>query len=239
MKINYVVAFYITDDKVGIGRNNVYHKIDKFYAVKHHTSILKKTFMPFVEKATFVINRSECVQEGEVEEVVKDFKTKNQVDFIDIEIKYRDNWGMSYGAWEYHIRQSLDMYDYYFLTEDDYVANITTNSKFYEPFLEKIIQDPNNAIVCGLYTNHPAISYGLYSSKACKDVLNHKGEIFKSYNERLKSGNLPYHEWQAYYHHHFVDLKFNMKDIRDTSTVAFRTKCYGVTERYLPMLPLL
>lgn len=148
MRINYVIPFYIIDGSVNGIRSNTYHKIDKFFALKAHILTLYKNHMPDVVKATFVINKSEFVKEGEIEDVISSIRNRWSIE-IPIEVKYRENWGYSYGAWEHHIRESLnEQYDYYFLTEDDYIVS-PQQIVFYQPFLTKFTE--KTAFVCGLW----------------------------------------------------------------------------------------
>lgn len=237
MKINYVIPFYIIDGFIDGSRNNTYHRIDKFFAVKSHVFTLYKKFMPDVVKATFVINKSDCVKEGEIEDIIDNLRKKyKQPDEIPIEVKYRDNWGYSYGAWEYHMRESLnEQYDYYFLTEDDYIV-ARQDLVFYEPFLKKFTE--KTAFVCGLWAGpppngpdkqigHPAISYGLYSAKACENVLNKCGEIFFDYNHRSSTKGA-YDGWQGNYHNHFIDCGYEIDHTIDLIPTVFRNRVYGV-----------
>jgi hypothetical protein len=214
MKINYVVAFYITDNSITIERNNLYHSLDKFYAVRYHIHSLNSFLMPDVSKVTFVVNKSQHVKEGEIEKIIED----TYISRIPIEVKYRDNWGLSYGAWEYHIRDSInESYDYYFLNEDDYCVS---DIMFYEPFYKKFKE--NVAFVCGLYDGHPAISYKLISKTVCENVLNTYGELFKTYNDRLVDPSYEYKGWQGYYHINFLNSKYDITDVSDIMPLVYR-----------------
>lgn len=206
MKINYVVAFYITDNRNNFDRLNLYHSIDKFFAVKCHIDALNTYTNPYITQVTFIINKSEHVEYGDIEKIVETMKCK-----IPIEVKYRDNWGLSYHAWEYHIRQSIDSdYDYYFLTEDDYVI---CNDNFYQPFLDKITE--STGFVCGIYWDeHPAVSYKLISRNVCKKIYDSNEEIFYAYNHKNIS--------QVDYHKHFLENNLCIKDVTDSMPVLFK-----------------
>lgn len=237
MRINYVIPFYIVDGNINGSRNNTYHRIDKFFALKSHLYTLYKNVMPDVVKATFVINQSDFVKEGEIEDIINVVRDKyRQPEEIPIEVKYRENWGYSYGAWEYHIRESLnEKYDYYFLTEDDYIVS-RQGTIFYEPFLKKFTE--KTAFVCGLWggtqpdgserqEGHPAVSYGLYSTNACKNMLDTYGEIFYKYNYK-NSTKEPYDGWQGNYHNHFLDYGYTITDTIDLIPTVFKNRVFGV-----------
>lgn len=229
MKINYVIACYITDNSI-YSRNNIYHHLDKFFAIKCQINYVNSIKNKNLYKTTFVVSRSPYVNEGDIESIIEQYNTKNKL----IEVVYRDNWGRSYAAWEYQIRRSInDGYDYYFLTEDDYCI---CHENFYIPFLNKM--DENTAFVCGVYCNHPAISYKLISSKVCERILNKYGEIFYEYNLKQSKYNhdlylndikghtvdecLIYNFWQGYYHKNFINEKLDCKDVSDETYLIFR-----------------
>lgn len=221
MKINYVVAFYITDNVKKVERNNVYHGCDKFYAVKCHIDALNAFYNPDLVKATFVINKSDCIKVGDIENLL----TKCGPTRVPIEVKYRDNWGLSYGAWEHHIRETINEdYDYYFLTEDDYCLS---NDRFYDVFHKKFTD--KTAMVCGLYNQHPAVSYGMIPQQVCKNILSRYGEIFQTYNKRLADPSYPYDGWQGYYHMHFLNAGYEIKDITDLAPIIYRRSRYLIT----------
>ena len=195
IKINYVVACYIVGKTEK--RQNTYHAIDPYFAIKCHLESLKilhgEGRIPNIVRVTFVVNKSRDLDQSELNNIIKKYSESFP---LPIEIKYRDNWGRSYGAWEYHIRDTIrDGYDYYFLTEDDYPINHIKplpNEKecnlFYDPYLKKF--HDKIAFVCGLYKdNHPAVAYGLYSTNVCKEIIDKYGEIFWKYNSKLLQFN--------------------------------------------------
>lgn len=211
MKINYVVACYITDNLKKVKRTNIYHSIDKLFAIKCHIHALNIFDNPDIVKATFVVNKSDCINVGELEQLTANCN-------VPIEVVYRDNWGLSYGAWEYIIRKTLHHdYDYYFLTEDDYCL---ANDKFYEVFYKKFTN--KTAMVCGLYDGHPAVSYGLVSKQICQNVLNDRGEIFETYNMRAADPSYEYNGWQGYFHMNFINSGYEVKDVADVSPVMYK-----------------
>ena len=230
--INYVVAVYISD---GVCRNNLYHRIDKYFAVKYHIDVLNvnRGIYPLIVKITFVVNKSEHVQEGEIESIIESRNSKK----IPIEVKYRDNFGLSYGAWEHHIRESLhENYDYYFLTEDDYVPNLLYAGAFYDPFIEK--SDDKTAFVCGLWTTHPSVLYGLYNAKICKHVLESNGEIIPRYNQKSQECRQEIISYQEFYHLNFLKSGYQIIDTTDKVPTIFRRNSYGVNGSP-PILPLI
>ena len=271
IKINYVVACYVVGKTEK--RNNIYHKIDPYFSIKCHIESLKILYgegrIPNIVSVTFVVNKSGDLDQNELNKIIKKYSESFP---LPIEIKYRDNWGRSYGAWEYHIRDTIrNGYDYYFLTEDDYVINHIKPlpedkecNLFYVPYLKKF--HDKIAFVCGLYKdNHPAVSYGLYSTNICKEMIDKYGEIFWKYNSKLlqfnsnpnkiqqeenqflfnfkmfDKNNNPeiYNNWQADYHIHFTNSSYKIADVAENTSIVYSNRTYGKSISYPLLIPLL
>lgn len=227
MKINYVVSFYINKD-AKYKRNNFYTKIDELFALKCHLKQLEQLDLPHIVRATFVLN-TEYV---EIFNLVKNFVDTNYTGKIPIDIIMRKNWGRSYAAWEYQIRNSIDQdYDYYFLIEDDYCPVI---NQFYIPFYN--LFDKETAAVCMFYlNNHPAISIKMISKQCCKFIYDKYNEIFYGYNELSKKSTedlykienlygIEYNvDWQVIYHKHFLDENLKFKDTSHVASSRFKS----------------
>jgi hypothetical protein len=81
----------------------------------------------------------------------------------------RDNYGMSYGAWDFVYQKAKEDFDYLFLIEDDYIPVIDNFDKI---FLDQFYE--NTGYVCSLYQDdHAAITNGVISIEA----INYIGEI--------------------------------------------------------------
>lgn len=121
-KINYIVAFYIGKNR---GYDHYKHKFvyDPLFFVREHVKFVETCNSNIFP--TFVFN----------DDIPDSIKT----DIIDlcpnIEIIFRPNNGFSYGAWNDAIIKNIDLYDYFFIIEDDYIP---TSADFCEPFLNKI-----------------------------------------------------------------------------------------------------
>jgi hypothetical protein len=270
IKINYVVACYIVGKTEK--RFNVYHDIDPYFSIKCHLASLKILYeqkrIPNIVKITFVVNKSRDLDQNDLNKIIKNYSESFP---LPIEIKYRDNWGKSYGAWEYHIRDTIrDGYDYYFLTEDDYVINHIKPlpedkecNLFYVPYLKKF--HDKIAFVCGLYKdNHPAVSYGLYSTNVCKEMIDKYGEIFWKYNSKLLQFNSNlnkiiedknqllfnfrmfdkninpelYHNWQSEYHFHFKNSGYEFEDVAADTSIVYSNRTFGKSTTYPLLIPL-
>lgn len=214
MNINYIVAFYLDVDRWCLDGDIYYH-------LKKHLSALENLNIPHISVASFIVNESPQLNKEEFERVVDGYNIT-----VPIEIKYRGNRGLSYGAWEYHIRSVLGKFDYYVLMEDDYYPICDL---FYMPFIDKI--KDNVAYVCMSYKdNHPEHSIGVISDKSCRKVFDINNEIFFGYN-KLELGICNYSNmctcngagpgigaWQACFHRDFLKIGELVDDIREYPT---------------------
>lgn len=216
MRINYVVCVCIHPN-----RSN-YKKLglDLYDLVKRHIDALDKLLLPDVEMVTFVVNMTQWTSKDTLRRIIEDHNGPHK-----FELKFRENWGRSYGVWEDQIRETLGEYDAYFMMEDDYIP---IADEFYKPFVDKLKN--NTGMVVMWYTNHPAYALGLISKECCEDLLEKEGEVFFLYN-RIKNNEIPhmadgYHHvckgytktgggWQACYHKHLEKHNWKIKDIQE------------------------
>lgn len=212
-KINYIVAFYIGD-------NRAYSSyIDKFgydplYFVKKHLTFLQP-LNNNVKKATFVFNG------GLSKELQDEVMALAKNSTIEIEILVRENSSFSYGAWDMAISRNINSFDYFFVIEDDYIP---IQENFYEYFVEKCSYEfpyvcqyvDHNYTIETPY--HPSISNGLLRAENCKLIFEKYNQIF-----RLTSGKSYQTGWdnQVSFYRNFVDEGFGALDILDKYSVPF------------------
>jgi len=104
---------------------------------------------------------------------------------VPIDVLQRPNHGMSYGAWNHAIETYGDQYDFYFLTEDDYVA--VQNPLI--PFSTTLKSDVG--YVCSLYQwGHAAISNGLVRTKAVFDAGGIPFSLSSDYGKNEQQGQV-------------------------------------------------
>lgn len=215
MLFNYIVANYIGPLRTYAHYQNLFNK-DPLYFFKKHLDFLQTTHNPDQVFATFVFN--DDIDPGIKQQLDQYYQNK-------FTIVYRKNSGFSYGIWNDVIEDTLNDYDYFFLIEDDYIP---TRGNFLTPFVDRCKEDV--AFVCGLadtasskrFPGHvppteepfifPSISNGLISAKACREIYNEYGAIFKI------NANTDY--WSAYTNQiyfckHFTDKGYKIADILD------------------------
>jgi len=142
-----------------------------------------------------------------------------------VEIHFRKNYGMSYGAWSDAFDRKEDKYDYFIFNEDDYffVDNgwdqylIDKFNSFGDcGYLCMKISEPSN---WNNYRKHAAHSTGISSNKVLKDVKKKFGLLPHSQGQDYPSVE---NEGQINQTFCMLELGYNIYDIRDDYRVAFR-----------------
>lgn len=214
-RVNYIVANYIGPLRTYAHYQDLFNK-DPLCFFRKHLDFLQTVHNPDQISTTFVFN-------DDIDPVIK-----RQLDDYypyKFEVLYRKNSGFSYGIWNDTIIKHLNIYDYFFLIEDDYIP---VDKNFIEPFRERCVG--NTAFVCGLveeaslerFPGHvsesdgrfpfPSISNGLLSAAACREVFNKHGTVFKiNYRSDYQSA----YTNQIQFCKHFTDMGYGITDILD------------------------
>jgi hypothetical protein len=168
--INYVVALYFGKRNMP-GVNNMLLK-DPYSIAKAHLHALDTLEIPAVKKAIFVVSEYKTEIDRGFIQVVNEYKGK-----IPVEIVFRENLGYSYSAWNDVLNaavESKNLDEYYFLFEDDYVAN---QDYFYQDYLDRL--KDNVGYVCqDKGDNHARLGNGIISTKIAKIVKDAQGDVF-------------------------------------------------------------
>jgi hypothetical protein len=170
ININYVVALYFGARKMP-GVNNMLRK-DPYSVAKAHLHALNTLDIPAVKKATFVVSEYKHDVDKGILKVIDEYQSK-----IPIEVVFRKNLGYSYSAWNDVVNSEIDICDsndYFFLFEDDYVAN---EDYFYQDYLDKL--KDNVGYVCqdkGEF--HARLGNGIISADIAKKIKESQGSVF-------------------------------------------------------------
>jgi hypothetical protein len=139
-----------------------------------------------------------------------------------VEVTFRENIGMSYGAFSDIFKSNLSRYDYYIFNEDDYVF-INPNwdtylvNKFESikncGYLSMIVSSEDSG-----YPKHASHSSGISSYKILKQVLDKFGELPHSKNNTYSNN-----EWEGQIRqtNEIVKLGYDIFDVRDDYKVLF------------------
>jgi hypothetical protein len=236
--VHYIVCFYFGNRK-SAKFNNIIEN-DQLFFLKKQLEYLE-TCGPEIKESTFIVN-------GDFLETVSDYVTKNEPKNVKLNLKFRENTGFSYGAWNDVITNSIldgKEFDYHFMLEDDYLPN---KPDFYKPFVEKSVGQ--TAFVCCLLfpkegdNRHPSISNSLVRNDACKLILEKHSSVF---NVNGAAGN-DYHgayNIQTSYHNYFGEEKYILDDLADQYHFPFHdsqndsTIDYGNSNGEKLIIPLL
>lgn len=139
-----------------------------------------------------------------------------------VEVTFRENIGMSYGAFSDIFKSNLDRYDYYIFNEDDYVF-INPNwdtylvNKFESNkncgYLSMIVSQQNS-----VYPKHASHSTGISSYKILKELFDKFGEL-----PHAKNSTYSNNEWegQVKQTNEIVNLGYDIIDVGEDYTVLF------------------
>jgi hypothetical protein len=168
--INYVVALYFGLRKMP-GVNNMLRKNPYSIALEHLKAV-NTLNVPDVKKITLIVSEYDAEIDRGLIDVVNNFNSK-----IPVEIFFRKNLGYSYAAWNDYLNTEYkkgSMYDYYFLFEDDYIANV---DYFYKDFIEKI--NPEVGYVCQFMGEfHSRLGNGLITANIIEKIFEKENTVF-------------------------------------------------------------
>lgn len=248
--VNYIVAFYI-----GTNRNNIaYNKKienDPLYFVNKHLNFLSTCNSTHITEATFIVN-------NDVSEEIKIQLLSLKLTNIKLTIFFRNNINYSYGGWNDVIKENVNNFDYFFMTEDDYIPTVVD---FYKAFVEKTsFEKPY--IACKVETSpavHPSFSVGIIRSENCKLIIEKNKDLFnlagntkenfndagqRFINQNIRNKNLNYVEDieisalyinAVFLQMHFLDFlleSFSIGDITETHKCVFKDYYENQTKNY-------
>jgi ribosomal protein S18 acetylase RimI-like enzyme len=223
-KFDYIAAFYL-----GPRRSTFYNELgteNKLFLIKEHIKYLQ-TQPKGLNNVYFVFNTDNSTSSlsKAVENYIKTFP-------LNINVIFRDNTGLSYGAWEeilFNIKDSTTS-DYAFLIEDDYIP---TSPNSIEPFLKAIQDGKNVGYVAQLINSnvrvgasndgdihhHAAISNGLISYQAIKATIEKHHILFK-----IRRGESNYTDGtfnQTYFLNHLINSGYQLVSLSENHLHPF------------------
>jgi hypothetical protein len=215
-KACYVINFYLGDRRKIIDEV----KDDRLYFLKKQIAHLFN-YKHNLSKIIFNFN----IREEDYPYVNEIFKTTPKyIQDTEVEINFRENYGMSYGAWSDAFIKNKDKYDYYIFNEDDYFF---IEDKWDEYLINKFNSLENCGYLCMVvregqewcdYKKHAGHSTGISSFEALNKVYSKYGELPHS-----KSGDYRTNEQQGQVNqsNSFIEVGYEIYDIRDDYRVEF------------------
>lgn len=242
--ITYIVATYL-----GKRRSKLYNRcwdIDIYFLVRKHLEQLSKLDVPEISQIVFAVNHYNYTVDQGIKNIVGEYKLK-----IPVEVIYRANEGLSYGAWNDSMVELLERpTDYYFLIEDDYLP---VADKFYQHFIDQVTEATGfvgQLINYNHPTVHPSISNGLMPYTTAKALYVEKKSILNLIPAANKSdgGYLEGTQNQITCLQHIIDKGLEIKDVSQTTYIPFlesqdnseildRTIYFGNPDMPIPIKP--
>lgn len=216
-KTCYIINFYFGSRRKTI---ETYTNVDRLYFLKKQIEFLEK-YSHNLSKIIFTCN----IEKEDYKYVSEIFRiTPKHIQGAEVELHFRENYGLSYGAWADAYDRNEDRYDYFIFNEDDYFF-CQNNWDGY--LVNKFESHDDTGFVCiALREPHTWNDYkkhaGHATSISSNQVLKHIKKVYgtiphgdkKDYhsNERLGQINQTFSS---------VNLGYNIYDIRDDYRVSF------------------
>jgi hypothetical protein len=210
----YVINFWLGERRVSVSE---YIKDRLFFLKKQIKSLEQLDQNIDVIIFNFNITTSHYKHIKDIFEIVPK-KIKNSK----IEINFRENYGMSYGAFSDVFKHNLDRFDYYIFNEDDYV--FTQHN--WDKYLVEKFQSLKN---CGylsmavtdkdsIYPKHASHSTGITSYEVLKKLFDKFGELPHSKGNNYGDNE---HLGQVKQTNEIYNLGYELYDLKDDFQILF------------------
>jgi len=213
----YVINFYFGERRKTIER---YNKIDRLYFLRKQIEFLEK-YSHNLNKIIFTCN----IEKEHYKYVSDIFRiVPKYIQGAEVELHFRENYGLSYAAWSDAFDRNEDKYDYFIFNEDDYFF-VQNNWDGY--LINKFNQYEDCGFVCPIirephhwndYKKHAGHSTNISSNKVLKEIKNKYGSLphgdKKDYHTNERLGQIGQTS-------SCLELGYNIYDIRDDYRVSF------------------
>jgi len=212
----YIINFYLGERRRTVKN---YHE-DKLFFLKKQIQTLYEVSHS-LSKIIFSFN----IREEDYKYVSEIFRiTPKFIQGTEVEVHFRENYGMSYAAWSDAFDRNEDKYEYFIFNEDDYFFI----EKYWDTYL---INKFNSYVDCGYlcmvlrephhwnnYKKHAGHSVGISSNHVLKKVKEKYGCLPHSKNKDYKSNESDGQINQTF---SLLEIGYNIYDVRDDYRVSF------------------
>lgn len=212
-RICYISNFYLGDRRVEIED----HKNDRLLFLKLQIDTLTK-YEQSLTKIIFNFNfRPEDFYY--LNDIIK--LTPKEIKGTPVELRFRENKGMSYGAWSDIFAEYLDYFDYYIFNEDDYFLNDHNWDSY---LVKKFNTYKNCGYLCGVvyeggdnYPKHAANAFGISSFKVLNQIYQKYGRLLGEMDEYTQKhiGGEVHENGQVAHTLVFTEFGYDLYDIRE------------------------
>jgi hypothetical protein len=213
----YIINFYLGDRRCMVEE----YSSDKLYFLKTQIELLSK-YKTSLSKIIFSFNirQEDYPRVSEIFEITPKF-----IQGIPVEINFRENFGMSYGAWSDIFGKYKEKYDYYIFNEDDYFF---VQDDWDSYLINKFNSFGNCGYLCMVsrdgsyewcsYKKHAGHSTGISSFEVLNKVYEKYGELpHAKENDYLAIEQLG----QINQSYAVIEVGYDIYDVRDDYRVAF------------------
>jgi hypothetical protein len=212
-KVCYISNFYLGERRVEVEAQ----KHDRLLYLKFQIESLIK-YDHNLSKIIFNFNfRKEDIKY--LNDIIK--LTPKEIKGTPVELFFRENKGMSYGAWSDTFIRYQNEFDYYIFNEDDYFINDHNFDKY---LVDTFEQYSNCGYLCavvyeggGKYPKHAANCFGISSYKALNKVYQKYGRLLgemDDYTQKHIGGDV-HPNGQVAHTLVFTELGYDLYDIRE------------------------
>lgn len=214
-KVCYIINFYLGDRRKTIDE----FKGDRLFFLRKQIEYLYKV-KNSLSKVIFNFN----IRNEDLSYVSEIFKiTPKYIQGTEIEINFRENFGMSYAAWAEMFEKHKDSYEYFIFNEDDYFfvednwdSYLKNKFKSLENcgYFCMVVREPNEWCDFKKHGGHPA---GISSSKVLNEVYNKLGSLPHS----NKNNYSDVEKIQISFTNEIVNLGYEIYDVRNEFRIEF------------------
>lgn len=203
MTYNYVVGCWGGERR----RIDNAYITDPLYYIKANVAQLTK-LTHSLDQITFVVN------DNGNETYNNYMGSLSDIGETKVKVLFRENLGMSYGAWAHAYETYGTEFDYYIFMEDDYVPNLDN----FDNVLKDMLLEKDLDFLCGKYTDHAACANGIAKSESIKVIYDKGGEL--PYPKTFDYGTVQ-HVGQVGLSHAFTNIGLKVHDYSDRYSTVF------------------
>lgn len=211
-KVCYISNFYLGERRV----ESLNQKQDRLLFLKHQIITLSQ-YKHNLSKIIFNFNlREEDIHY--INEIIN--LTPNQIQLTPVELIFRKNKGMSYGAWSDIFKKYQSEFDYYIFNEDDYFVH---DHNFDQYLVDTFNQYENCGYLCAVsyegdkFPKHAANCFGISSFEALNKVYQKYGRLLGEMDEYTQKhiGGEVHENGQVAHTLVFTEFGYDIYDIRE------------------------
>ena len=216
-KVCYISNFYLGERRV----ESINQKQDRLLYLKHQILTLSQ-HRHNLSKIVFNFNLREK-DIHYINEIIK--LTPNQIQSTPVELIFRENKGMSYGAWSDVFKKYQNEFDYYIFNEDDYFIH---DHNFDQYLVNTFNQYKDCGYLCAVvyeggndYPKHAANCFGISSFEALNKVYQKYGRLLGEMDEYTQKhiGGEVHGNGQVAHTLVFTEFGYDIYDIRESYRV--------------------